>query len=109
MVCPEDVQGNLPTPSLTSLGSMIFQGKPVTPEFRRKLGYAEQADVHEPTATVREALRFAAQLRQPSGISVAAKYAHVEQIMDLLDMRHLAGAIVGRPGNGLNLEQRKRL
>lgn len=88
---------------------MSVNGKPLALSFQRKIGYAEQMDIHEPTATVREALRFAATLRQPDSVSLASKYRYVEEIIDVLDLRDLAGAIVGRPGAGLNIEQRKRL
>lgn len=66
-------------------------------------------DVHEPTATVREALRFSALLRQPREVSTREKYAYCETIIDLLEMREIAGATIGKIGEGLNAEQRKRL
>ena len=66
-------------------------------------------DIHEPTATVRESLRFSALLRQPKDVPVEEKYAHCENIIDLLEMRDIAGATVGSIGSGLNQEQRKRL
>jgi len=46
-------------------GDFLVDGKPLPKSFQRATGYAEQMDVHEPTATVREALRFSALLRQP--------------------------------------------
>lgn len=66
-------------------------------------------DVHEPTATVREALRFSAKLRQPREVPLQEKYDYVETIIKLLEMENIAGAIVGKVGSGLNQEQRKRL
>ena len=66
-------------------------------------------DIHEPTATVRESLRFSALLRQPKEVSLKEKYDYCETIIDLLEMRSIAGAIVGSTGSGLNQEQRKRL
>lgn len=66
-------------------------------------------DVHEPTATVRECLRFSAKLRQPREIPLKEKYDYCEKVIDLLEMRSLAGATVGSGGSGLNQEQRKRL
>ena len=86
-----------------------MNGKTLAPAFQWKIGYAEQMDIHEQTATVREALRFAATLRQPDSVSRTSKYRYVEEIIDLLDLRDLSSAIVGRPGAGLNIEQRKRL
>lgn len=37
------------------------------------------------------------------------KLAYVESILDLMDMQGYADAVVGVPGEGLNVEQRKRL
>lgn len=66
-------------------------------------------DIHEPTATVRESLRFSALLRQPKEVPLKEKYEYCETIIDLLEMRSIAGATVGSAGSGLNQEQRKRL
>ncbi len=66
-------------------------------------------DVHEPTATVREALQFSALLRQPREVAREEKLAYCETIIDLLEMRDIAGATIGTIGEGLNQEQRKRL
>jgi len=66
-------------------------------------------DIHEPTATVREAFRFSALLRQPKEVPLEEKYEYVERIIDLLEMRDIAGATIGRIGEGLNQEQRKRV
>jgi ABC-type multidrug transport system ATPase subunit len=37
------------------------------------------------------------------------KLAYVETIIDLLEMRDIEHALVGKPGAGLGVEQRKRL
>lgn len=66
-------------------------------------------DIHEPTATVREALQFSALLRQPREIPKKEKYAYCETIIELLEMQDIAGATIGSVGEGLNAEQRKRL
>jgi hypothetical protein len=55
---------------------------------------AEQMDVHEGTATVREALRFSAYLRQPFSVPESEKDAYVEEIIDLLELHTLADALV---------------
>ena len=62
-------------------------------------------DVHEGTATVREALRFSAYLRQPAEVSIEEKNAYVEEIIDLLELHDLTEALV----LSLNVEARKRL
>ncbi|KAG0640807.1 ABC drug exporter AtrF [Tuber brumale] len=90
-------------------GNFLVDGKPLPKSFQRATGFAEQQDVHEPTATVREALRFSALLRQPREVPLEEKYEYVETIIKLLEMEDIAGATVGSQGNGLNQEQRKRL
>ncbi|KAI4118193.1 MAG: hypothetical protein LQ345_001713 [Seirophora villosa] len=90
-------------------GDFLVDGRPLPKSFQRATGFAEQMDVHEPTATVREALRFSALLRQPKEVPVAEKYEYCERIIDLLEMRGIAGATIGKIGEGLNQEQRKRV
>ncbi|KPM39619.1 ABC transporter G family member 11 [Neonectria ditissima] len=78
-------------------------------QFQRSTSYAEQLDLHEPTQTVREALRFSAELRQPFHVPMAERYAYVEEIISLLEMESSADAIIGTPEFGLSVEQRKRV
>lgn len=67
------------------------------------------SDLHLETATVRESLRFSAMLRQPASVSKAEKYEFVEEVIEMLNMGDFADAVVGSPGEGLNVEQRKLL
>ncbi|KAJ6145454.1 hypothetical protein N7470_009349 [Penicillium chermesinum] len=90
-------------------GDMLVNGKPLDSSFQRKTGYVQQQDLHLPTTTVREALRFSAMLRQPKAVSKAEKYKYVEEVINMLGMQDFADAVVGRPGEGLNVEQRKLL
>ncbi|KAH7135560.1 ABC-2 type transporter-domain-containing protein [Dendryphion nanum] len=90
-------------------GEMLVDGKPRDDSFQRKTGYAQQQDLHLQTSTVREALTFSALLRQPAHVSRAEKIEYVEEVIKLLDMDEYADAVVGVPGEGLNVEQRKRL
>ncbi|KAK0388122.1 hypothetical protein NLU13_4366 [Sarocladium strictum] len=90
-------------------GDFLVDGRPLPKSFQRATGFAEQMDVHEPTATVREALQFSALLRQPKEVPREEKLAYCETIIDLLEMRDIAGATIGKIGEGLNQEQRKRL
>lgn len=69
----------------------------------------QQEDINLPTATVREALQFSALLRQPSTKRTKEKLDDVEDVLRMMNMDHLANAVVGVPGEGLNIEQRKRL
>ncbi|KAK7421621.1 ATP-binding cassette transporter snq2 [Neonectria punicea] len=93
----------------TITGDFLVDGRPLPNSFQRATGFAEQMDIHEPTATVREALQFSAMLRQPREVPVQEKMDYCETIIDLLEMRPIAGAIIGQVGEGLNQEQRKRL
>ncbi|KAI0900478.1 ABC-2 type transporter [Annulohypoxylon nitens] len=90
-------------------GDFLVDGRPLPKSFQRATGFAEQLDIHEPTATVREALQFSALLRQPKEVSKKEKYEYCETIIDLLEMQDIAGATIGVVGEGLNAEQRKRL
>ncbi|KAK2736327.1 hypothetical protein FQN55_001713 [Onygenales sp. PD_40] len=90
-------------------GEFLIDGRPLPKSFQGGTGFAQQADIHEPTATVREALQFSALLRRPKDVPVKEKYDYCERILDLLELRPLAGAIIGEVGTGLNQEQRKRV
>lgn len=82
-------------------GEVLVDGQARDDSFQRKTGYVQQQDVHLPTATVREALQFSALLRQPAHVSRQEKLDYVEEILDLLDMRLYADAVVGVPGEGM--------
>ncbi|KAI8960633.1 putative ABC multidrug transporter [Daldinia sp. FL1419] len=90
-------------------GEIYIDGALRDATFGRRIGYVQQEDIHLPTTTVREALQFSALLRQPQSKSKAEKLAYVDTVLDMLDMEAYADAIVGVPGEGLNVEQRKRL
>ncbi|KAK1248495.1 hypothetical protein MKX08_006715 [Trichoderma sp. CBMAI-0020] len=90
-------------------GEMLVDGRPRDASFQRKTGYVQQQDLHLQTTTVREALNFSALLRQPAHVPREEKLAYVDEVIKLLDMQEYADAIVGVPGEGLNVEQRKRL
>ncbi|KAK4479170.1 hypothetical protein RD792_014681 [Penstemon davidsonii] len=78
--------------------------------FARISGYCEQNDVHSPCLTVHESLLFSAWLRLPSEIDLETQKAFVEEVMELVELIPLKGALVGLPGvDGLSTEQRKRL
>ncbi|KAK2736180.1 GTPase-activating protein [Myotisia sp. PD_48] len=90
-------------------GDMLVNGKPLDSSFQRKTGYVQQQDLHLETTTVREALQFSALLRQPKTVSKKEKYEFVESIIQMLNMQDFSEAVVGSPGEGLNVEQRKLL
>lgn len=86
-------------------GDILVNGHPPGSDFARSTAYAEQMDVHEGTATVREAMRLSAYLRQPFDVSREEKNAYVEEMIELLELLDLADAIV----HSLSTEARKRL
>lgn len=107
-------------------GDMLVAGHSLEPTFQRSTGYVQQQDLHLETATVREALRFSAMLRQPQSTPVQEKHAFVEDVIQMLNMEDFSEAIIGVPGEGrasllslprewkltttgLNVEQRKLL
>lgn len=83
-------------------GSILVNGRPQGISFQRTTGYCEQNDVHEPTATVREALVFSARLRQDHAVPDSDKIAYVEQIMELLELTPMQHALVGSKFNLVN-------
>lgn len=90
-------------------GSIMVNGTALKGSFQRKTGYVQQQDLHLPTTTVREALRFSAILRQPSSVPAQEKFEYVEKVIEMLNMEAFSEAVVGQPGEGLNVEQRKLL
>ncbi|KAI8631803.1 ABC transporter [Xylariaceae sp. FL1651] len=90
-------------------GDLFLDGGPLPKSFRRYMGYVQQQDVHLPSQTVREALQITAHLRRPLSVPDEEKNAHVEAVIRTLEMEDIADALIGVPGAGLNLEQRKRV
>ncbi|KAL9101511.1 MAG: hypothetical protein Q9163_003237 [Psora crenata] len=90
-------------------GQMMVDGRQRDDGFPRKTGYVQQQDLHLATATVREALNFSALLRQPNTTPRKEKLDYVDEVIKVLEMESYADAVVGVPGEGLNVEQRKRL
>ncbi|KAL9127279.1 MAG: hypothetical protein Q9217_003814 [Psora testacea] len=90
-------------------GQMMVDGRQRDSGFQRKTGYVQQQDLHLATSTVREALNFSALLRQPKTTPRKEKLEYVDEVIKVLEMEGYADAVVGVPGEGLNVEQRKRL
>ncbi|PKA51611.1 Putative pleiotropic drug resistance protein 7 [Apostasia shenzhenica] len=92
-------------------GDIRISGYPKKQEtFARISGYCEQNDIHSPHVTVYESLLYSAWLRLPSNVDVETRKMFIEEVMELVELNTLQGALVGLPGvNGLSTEQRKRL
>ncbi|XP_047951852.1 ABC transporter G family member 32 [Salvia hispanica] len=92
-------------------GNISISGYPKKQDtFARISGYCEQNDIHSPCLTIHESLLFSAWLRLPSDIDLETQKAFVDEVMQLVELIPLKGALVGLPGvDGLSTEQRKRL
>ena len=90
-------------------GDIMVDGGPLRRSFQRSTGYCQQQDLHLSTSTVREALYFSSYLRQGSSVSKEQKYEWAEEVIQMLKMEDFSDAVIGEPGEGLNLEQRKLL
>lgn len=86
-------------------GEFLVDGKQLPTDFQRSTGFCEQMDIHDGTATIREALEFSAILRQDREIPHEEKIAYVDQVIDLLELGEIQDAII----NSLGVEQKKRL
>lgn len=84
----------------SATGSICIDGAPRDASFQRKIGYAQQEDIHLATATVREALEFSAALRQTDNTLEPDKSDYVNSVIAILDMTSFADALVGVPGDG---------
>ena len=97
------------TSGVVKSGTRMVNGHSLDNSFERCIGYVQQQDLHLETSTVREALRFSVYLRQPFSVSKQEKEKYVDQVIELLEMENYSDAVVGVSGEGLNVEQRKRL
>jgi ATP-binding cassette, subfamily G (WHITE), member 2, SNQ2 len=86
-------------------GEILVDGKTLSKDFQRGTGFCEQMDLHDGTATIREALEFSAILRQGAEVPQDEKIAYVGNIIDLLELNDIQDAII----SSLGVEQRKRL
>ncbi|KAK4451243.1 ABC-2 type transporter-domain-containing protein [Podospora aff. communis PSN243] len=86
-------------------GDMLVDGNTLGADFQRSTGFVEQMDLHDETATIREALEFSALLRQDRSVPRKEKIEYVDKIIDLLELREIQDAIIA----SLGVEQKKRL
>lgn len=86
-------------------GDMLVDGHPLGADFQRGTGFCEQMDLHDNSATIREAFEFSAILRQDRETPHEEKIAYVDRIINLLELEDIQDAIIG----SLNVEQKKRV
>lgn len=85
-------------------GDKFVNGQALPADFQSQSGYCQQMDTHVPTATVREALLFSANLRQPKSVPLSEKEAYVEECLKMCGLERYANASVG----SLSTEHKKR-
>ncbi|KAL5532389.1 SNQ2_2 [Sanghuangporus sanghuang] len=85
-------------------GDVHLNGTPLPSGFQSQVGFCQQADIHYPKQTVREALRFSAGLRQPTTVSRHEKETYVDSCLKMCGLEAYADAMVCT----LSLENRRR-
>ena len=96
-------------------GDILLNGFPQEKiSFKRCSGYVEQFDVQTAELTVKETIRFSAQLRldrtNPIHDSPDGLENHIDQIIETLGLTREAELLVGSDeASGLSFEQKKRL
>ncbi|KAL7811019.1 P-loop containing nucleoside triphosphate hydrolase protein [Trichoderma aethiopicum] len=93
----------------TLTGEVLVGNKPPTSSYRKTVGFAQQMDLHDGTATVREAIEFSALLRQPLTYSREERLAYVDTVLELLDLVDVQHVLIGEEGGGLGVERLKRV
>ena len=102
-----DVQGDVHYDSLTP--------KEVATQYRGDVQYCPEEDVHFPTLTVEETIRFAAKTRTPhTRVDGESREDHIEAITDVLTtvfgLRHVRKTLVGDAGiRGISGGEKKRV
>ncbi|KAG2347847.1 pleiotropic drug resistance ABC transporter [Suillus weaverae] len=86
-------------------GDQFVNGQPLPIDFQAQIGYCQQLNAHLPEATVREALLFSANLRQPQSVPLTEKKAYVDKCLQMCGLEGYSDAIVG----SLGAEHRKRI
>ncbi|KAL5505028.1 SNQ2_6 [Sanghuangporus vaninii] len=85
-------------------GDVHLNGTPLPSGFRYQVGFCQQADIHYPKQTVREALHFSAGLRLRSKVSRHEKETYVDSCLKMCGLEAYADAMVCT----LSLENRRR-
>ena len=86
-------------------GEFLVDGRDLGKAFQRGTGFCEQMDLHDGTATIREALEFSALLRQDRKTPQKEKLDYVDKIIELLELEDIQDALI----ESLGVEQKKRL
>ena len=96
--------------STTFTGSISIDNAPLPKNYRHVAAYVSQDDCLFPTLTVRESIEYSAFLRLPSTMSLQAKQARVEQILEELRLTHVADSRIGNAHvRGVSGGERRRV
>ncbi|KAI9009287.1 P-loop containing nucleoside triphosphate hydrolase protein [Hyaloraphidium curvatum] len=89
--------------SARPVGQILFNGVDVVPLRKKGRGgrcaYVRQEDTLLPYLTVRETLRYNAELRLPTGMATAEKHRLVEDVILELNLKECADTMVGNPSS----------
>ena len=81
-------------------GELLVNGRPRDAAFTSIVGYCEQFDSHNALSTIFEAVHFSGRLRLPRTVTEAELDKKVRSVLRLLEIDHLAQAIIGAPSTG---------
>eukprot|EP01084_Bolivina_argentea_P270776 460506_1 len=90
-------------------GEVLFNNVPRPQNFARFTGYVIQDDLYFQSLTVRETLKFSANLKLPTTLSKKQRMQRVVDIIDELDLNKCADTIIGNIGAGISGGERRRL
>ena len=90
-------------------GEILFNDVPRPNNFARFTGYVIQDDLYFQTLTVRETLKFSANLKLPPNLSTKERADRVCEIIEELDLQKCADTIIGAIGTGISGGERRRL
>ncbi|EGG11574.1 uncharacterized protein MELLADRAFT_74086 [Melampsora larici-populina 98AG31] len=95
---------------VTGSHSISLPGSDAASDDGFSIGFVDQSDILPATATVREALLFAAKLKLPEDISDEKRDLRVAEVIDSLGLAHVAHSRVGDDEvRGLSGGERRRL
>ncbi|EGG18935.1 ABC transporter G family protein [Cavenderia fasciculata] len=76
-------------------GSVLINGNPFDDEYKRLCSYVVQEDILLPTISVRETLRFYADLKLPTSWTNKEKEERITSVLDQIGLSHRADAKIG--------------
>jgi len=96
--------------TVSTSGYLMKNGRPVTVQTKKDMGFVSQKDYLFPTLTVRETIRCYADLRLEESISASQKAQRVEDLLKLLQLEKVADSYIGDEiSKGLSGGERKRV